>query len=132
GFDWLYSLARVRPLIADLVFEQALAAGHRQWQVDGQRVDAAVAGCFGPDDGGVTGPDELVEWRVTALAAAGRYRKVLEPRPGWTGVVRATPSDPLLLSVDVDGAAPWLDPVDIVPLVHLVRAGRRVGRSASE
>ena len=30
--------------------------------------------------------------------------------------MRARPSDALLLSVDVDGAAPWLDPVDIVPL----------------
>jgi hypothetical protein len=132
SFDWLYSLAQARPLIADLVFEQALAAGHGKWDMDGETVDASIAGCFATNDGSMSGPDELIEWRVTALTAAGRYRKILKATPEWRQAMRARPSDALVLSVDVDGTGPWLDPVDIVSLVHLVRAARRTGRSATE
>jgi hypothetical protein len=131
-FDWLYSMAQVRPLIADLVFERALENGHGTWKMGDETVDAAVAGCFSANDGVINGPEELVEWRLTALAAGGRFRKVLKPAPEWRRAWRARPSDALLLSVDVDGAAPWLDPVDIVPLVHLVRAARRIGSGAAE
>ncbi len=134
-YDWLYSLAQARPLIADLVFEQAIANGHGKWTLGDDTVDAAIAGCFSANDGTVNGPDELVEWRLTALAAGGRFRKVLPEGGGgsdWDRAMRARPSDALLLSIDVDGAAPWLDPVDLVPLVHLVRAARRIGRSAAE
>ncbi|GAA2360639.1 HD domain-containing protein [Dactylosporangium salmoneum] len=132
GYDWLCRLAPVRPLVADLVFEQAIERGHGKWEMDGETVDAAVTGCFVANDGPVGGPDELVEWRLTALAAGGRYRKVLKPGPDWKRAMRSRPSDALLLSVDVDGTGPWLDPVDIVPLVHLVRAARKTGRSAPE
>ncbi|MFG2037817.1 hypothetical protein [Dactylosporangium sp. NPDC048998] len=132
GYDWLCRLAPVRPLVADLIFEQAIERGHGKWEMDGETVDAAVTGCFVANDGPVGGPDELVEWRLTALAAGGRYRKVLKPGPDWKRALRARPSDALLLSVDVDGTGPWLDPVDIVPLVHLVRAARKTGRSAPE
>ncbi|UWZ37150.1 hypothetical protein Drose_02220 [Dactylosporangium roseum] len=132
GYDWLCRLAPARPLVADLVFEQAIEHGHGRWDMDGETVDAAVTGCFVANDGPVGGPDELVEWRLTALAAGGRYRKVLKPGADWRRALRARPSDALLLSVDVDGTGPWLDPVDIVPLVHLVRAARKTGRSASE
>ncbi|WP_433338598.1 HD domain-containing protein [Dactylosporangium sp. CA-139066] len=132
GYDWLCRLAPVRPLVADLIFEQAIERGHGKWEMDGETVDAAVTGCFVANDGPVGGPDELVEWRLTALAAGGRYRKVLKPGPDWKRALRSRPSDALLLSVDVDGTGPWLDPVDIVPLVHLVRAARKTGRSAPE
>ena len=132
GYTWLYSLAQTRPLIADFVFEQALAAGHGQWDMDGETVDAAIAGCFTSNDSALNGPDELIEWRLTALAAGGRYKKTLKATKDWRTAMRARPSDALVLSVDVDGTGPWLDPVDIVPLVHLVRAARRVGRSAPE
>ena len=132
SYDWFYEFVQTRPLIADLVFEQALAAGHGKWEMDGETVDAAIAGCFVASDGALSSPDELVEWRLTALASAGRFRKVLKATPQWRGAMRARPSDALLISVDVDGATPWLDPVDIVPLVHLVRAARRIGRSAPE
>ncbi|MFB9183089.1 hypothetical protein ACFFX1_33570 [Dactylosporangium sucinum] len=132
GYDWLCRLAPTRPLVADLIFEQAIERGHGKWDMDGETVDAAVTGCFVANDGPVGGPDELVEWRLTALAAGGRYRKVLKPGADWRRAMRARPSDALLLSVDVDGTGPWLDPVDIVPLVHLVRAARKTGRSAPE
>jgi hypothetical protein len=132
GYDWLCRLAPVRPLVADLIFEQAIERGHGKWEMDGETVDAAVTGCFVANDGPVGGPDELVEWRLTALAAGGRYRKVLKPGADWKRALRARPSDALVLSVDVDGTGPWLDPVDIVPLVHLVRAARKTGRSAPE
>ncbi|WP_433055323.1 HD domain-containing protein [Dactylosporangium sp. CS-033363] len=132
GYEWLCRLAPVRPLVADLIYEQAIERGHGKWEMDGETVDAAVTGCFVANDGPVGGPDELVEWRLTALAAGGRYRKVLKPGPDWRRALRARPSDALLLSVDVDGTGPWLDPVDIVPLVHLVRAARKTGRSAPE
>ncbi|GAA3448772.1 wHTH domain-containing protein [Dactylosporangium matsuzakiense] len=132
GYEWLCRLAPVRPLVADLIYEQAIERGHGKWEMDGETVDAAVTGCFVANDGPVGGPDELVEWRLTALAAGGRYRKVLKPGPDWKRALRARPSDALLLSVDVDGTGPWLDPVDIVPLVHLVRAARKTGRSAVE
>nr|BFE63849.1 hypothetical protein GCM10020063_083750 [Dactylosporangium thailandense] len=132
GYEWLCRLAPVRPLVADLIYEQAIERGHGRWEMDGETVDAAVTGCFVANDGPVGGPDELVEWRLTALAAGGRYRKVLRPGPDWKRALRARPSDALLLSVDVDGTGPWLDPVDIVPLVHLVRAARKTGRSAPE
>ena len=132
GYDWLCRLALVRPLVADLIFEQAIERGHGKWDMDGETVDAAVTGCFVANDGPVGGPDELVEWRLTALAAGGRYRKVLKPGPDWKRALRARPSDALILSADVDGTGPWLDPVDIVPLVHLVRAARKTGRSAPE
>jgi len=46
--------------------------------------------------------------------------------------VRARPSDALLSSNDLDGSGPWLDPVEIVPLAHLVRAALRIGRNASD
>ena len=131
-YDWLYTLAQSRPLIADLVFEQAIAAGLGKWTLGEDVVDAAIAGCFSANDGTVNGPDELVEWRLTALAAGGRFRKVLPAGSDWDRAMRARPSDALLLSIDVDGAAPWLDPVELVPLVHLVRAARRIGRSATE
>ncbi|MEU7865187.1 hypothetical protein [Dactylosporangium sp. NPDC049140] len=132
GYEWLCRLAPVRPLVADLIFEQAIERGHGKWEMDGETVDAAVTGCFVANDGPVGGPDELVEWRLTALAAGGRYRKVLKPGADWRRALRSRPSDALLLSVDVDGTGPWLDPVDIVPLVHLVRAARKTGRSAPE
>jgi len=131
-YDWLYTFAHARPMIADVIFDRALAAGYRQWTLGADPVDAAIAGCFLPDGGSPGGPDQLVEWRLTALAAAGRYAKLITAREGWAQVVRARPSDALILSVDIDGSAPWLDPVEIVPLAHLVRAARRIGRSPSE
>ncbi len=131
-YPWLYSFAHYRPLIADVIFERALAAGYRYWDLSGDTVDASVAGCFAPDGAILAGPDELVEWRLTALVAAGCYHKLLAGGPDWHRAVRARPSDALMLSADVDAAAPWLDPTDIVALAHLVRAARRIGRSASE
>src|SRR5262249_12752195 len=131
-FGWLYTFAFFRPLIADVIFERALATGYTKWDLGGENVDATVSGCFGPDGGSLVGPDQLIEWRLTALAAAGRHGKLITPGPDWGRVARARPSDALLLSVDVDGSAPWLDPVELVPLAHLVRAARRIGRSASE
>ena len=131
-FDWLYTFAYHRPLIADVIFERALADGYVHWELGGDSVDAAVSGCFGPDGGVLTGPDNLIEWRLTALAAAGRYSKIVTPGADWQRAVRARPSDALLLSCDVDGSPPWLDPVELVPLAHLVRAARRIGRSASD
>lgn len=131
-YPWLYSFTPYRPLIANVILDRALAAGHRYWELGGDTVDAAVVGCFPPDNATLTGPDELVEWRLTALAAGGRHAKLLSPGPDWSGAVRARPSDALLLSADVDGTAPWLDPTDIVSLPHLVRAARRIGRHASE
>jgi hypothetical protein len=131
-YDWLYTFAHTRPLIADVIFDRALAAGYRQWTLGGDPVDAGIAGCFLPDGNSPGGPDQLVEWRLTALAAAGRYGKLISAAPDWSNVVRARPSDALIISVDIDGSAPWLDPVEIVPLAHLVRAARRIGRSPSE
>jgi hypothetical protein len=131
-FSWLYTFAFYRPLIADVIFERALASGYTRWELGGDTIDATISGCFGPDGGTLIGPDQLIEWRLTALAAAGRLAKVITPAPDWAQAVRARPSDALLLSFDIDGSAPWLDPVDTVPLSHLVRAARRIGRSASE
>jgi hypothetical protein len=131
-FGWLYTFAFYRPLIADVIFERALASGYTRWELGGDTVDAVISGCFGPDGGTLIGPDQLIEWRLTALAAAGRLTKVITPAPDWAKAARARPSDALLLSFDIDGSAPWLDPVDTVPLAHLVRAARRIGRSASE
>jgi hypothetical protein len=131
-YDWLYAFAQARPLIADVIFDRALAAGYRQWTLGGDPVDAAIAGCFIPDSGSPAGPDQIVEWRLTALAAAGRYGKLISAGPDWGNVIRARPSDALIMSVDIDGSAPWLDPVEIVPLAYLVRAARRIGRHPSE
>jgi hypothetical protein len=130
--DWLYTFALSRPLIADVIFERALAAGYVQWELTGDVIDASRAGCFQPDSGVLSGPDQLVEWRLTALASAGKHTKLIASRPDWPPTVRARPSDALLLSRDLDASGPWLDPVEIVPLSHLVRAAARVGRSASE
>jgi len=130
-YGWLHSFTYARPLIADVIFERALAGGYVQWELGGDTLNAAVAGCFGPDGGMFNGPDQLIEWRLTALAAAGRHTKLITPAADWQRAVRARPSDALLVSVDIDGSAPWLDPVEIVPLAHLVRAARRIGRSAS-
>lgn len=131
-YDWLYTFAYHRPLIADVIFERALAGGYVHWESGGDCVNAAVAGCFGPDAGTLSGPDNLVEWRLTALAAAGRHSKIVTAAPDWQRAVRARPSDALLLSCDIDGSPPWLDPVELVPLAHLVRAARRIGRGAGD
>ena len=132
SYDWLSAFAPGRPLIADVVFERAIASGYRQWRLGEDTIDASIAGCFLPDTHGPIGPDQVVQWRLTALAAAGRYPKLITPGPDWAGVVRARPSDALIMSVDIDGATPWLDPEDIVPLATLVRAARRIGRHPSE
>ncbi|MBX6748874.1 MAG: hypothetical protein IRY85_04250 [Micromonosporaceae bacterium] len=132
SYDWLAAFAPARPLIADVVFERAIASGYRQWRLGEDTIDASIAGCFLPDTNGPAGPDQVVQWRLTALAAAGRYPKLVTPGPDWAGVVRARPSDALIMSVDIDGAAPWLDPAQIVPLATLVRAARRIGRHPSE
>ena len=104
---------------------------HAQWELGGDTVDATIAGCFRPDGGTLIGPGPA---RRVAAHRAGRGRAVrqaaharpgLGPRGAGPG-----PSDALLLSVDIDGSAPWLDPVELVPLAHLVRAARRIGRSA--
>jgi hypothetical protein len=131
-FEWLHTFTHYRPLIADVVFERALASGYQQWELDGDSINAAVAGCFEPDASRLGGPDQLVEWRLTALAAAGKHAKAITAGPDWQQVMRSRPSDALLLSFDVDGSGPWLDPVEIVPLANLVRAALRIGRSASE
>ena len=73
SYDWLYGFTHIRPLIADVVFDRAIASGYRQWKLGEDTIDASVAGCFPPDGGGPTGPDQVVEWRLTALGAAGRY-----------------------------------------------------------
>ena len=125
-YDWLYSLARHRPLVADMVFEQAIAAG------SGKRKWATAAGCFAQDNVALQSPDELMAWRLTALASAGRFRKTLQSAPGWERAVRARPSDVLIMSLEIDGTAPWLDPVSVVPLAHLVRAAKRIGREPVE
>jgi hypothetical protein len=130
--DWLYTFTHFRPLIADVIFERALASGYVHWEMGGDVIDASVAGCFQPDGGPFGGPDQLVEWRLTALAAAGRHAKIITAGQDWKRAVRARPSDALLLSNDLDGSGPWLDPVDLVPLAHLVRAALRIGRSASD
>jgi hypothetical protein len=132
SFDWLYTFSRDRPLVADLIFDQALAGGYRQWSLDDVVVDAAVTGCFGYDQHAMSGPDELVEWRLTALVAGGRYRKLVDVGDDWHRVVRSAPSDHLILSADLDGSGPWIEPVGPVPPVHLVRAARRVGRGIAE
>ena len=130
---WLYSLAAVRPRIADMILDWALAAGHRHWDMRGESVDVAVAGCYPPDRNFPEGPDQLVAWRLTALAAAGRYRDLVNPMPDWEArVVRAQPSDALLVSVDADASSPWLDPAEPVRLVHLLRAAHRSGRTVAE
>jgi hypothetical protein len=131
-FAWLGTLAETRPLIADLILEEAIARGNTRWEMDEGVADAAVTGCFTPSDASLLGPEELVEWRLTALAAGGQFRKVLAPTPEWRQAVRARPSDAVLLSCDVNATSPWLDPVDLVPLVHLVRAARRSGRTTTE
>jgi hypothetical protein len=132
GYEWLYAFAYARPLIADVAFERAIASGFRQWRLGEDTVDAAIAGCFLPDGSGPAGPEQVVEWRLTALAAAGRYPKLVSPGSDWGTVMRARPSDALIMSIDIDGQAPWLDPVDIVPMSVLVRAARRIGRHPSE
>ena len=81
-FGWLYTFAFFRPLIADVIFERALATGYLRWDLGGDTVDATIAGCFGPDGGTLIGPDQLIEWRLTALAAAGRHGKLITPGAG--------------------------------------------------
>lgn len=130
--SWLYSFIHVRPLIADVIFERALASGYLQWELTGDSVNAAVAGCFPSDGGTLNGPDQLVEWRLTALGAAGKHAKIVTAAPDWVHGVRARPSDALLLSVDHDASGPWLDPVETVCLAHLVRAALRIGRRAAD
>ena len=131
-FEWLYAMAAVRPMLADVIFEQALADGYREWTIEKEQVDAAVSGCFWADANLKTASAALVSWRVTALSAAGLYRRMLTPEPGWAAAVRARPSDQILLSTDADGSAPWLDAVLTVPLPHVVRVARIVGRDAAE
>ena len=130
--DWLYSFTHFRPLIADVIFERALASGYQHWELTGDVIDASVAGCFQPDAGTLAGPDQLVEWRLTALAAAGKHGKLITAGSDWSQAIRARPSDALALGIDMDGSGPWLDPVEIVPLAHLVRAAHRIGRIASD
>ncbi len=35
-YDWLYTFAHARPLIADVIFDRALASGYRQWTLGGR------------------------------------------------------------------------------------------------
>ena len=143
--DWMYSLAEARPLIADMILDWALAAGHRHWPLSAEKrgkqgreqrrktVDVSVAGCFPLDNDFPSGPPQVVAWRLTALTAAGRYRSVLRPMPDWAErVVRAHPSDALILSRDLDASQPWLEPAEPVRRDFVLRAGYRTGRSAAD
>jgi hypothetical protein len=132
SYPWLHEFTKHRPLIADAIFEQALAAGRTRWKMRGKSIEASIAGCFAPDTDSPKGPDPQVEWRLTALAAAGLYTKRLLPAPDWRRVLRARPSDAILLSVDLDARPPWLDPVRPVALGHLLLAAKRLGRGPSE
>ncbi len=131
-FEWLYAFAKIRPLLADVIFEQAIAAGYLHWDLNDEVVDASIAGCFIPDGRSPKGPDQLVEWRLTALGAAGGFKTVVNPTDEWRTVVRAVPSDGLLVSRDFDAAGPWVDPDEPVSLSHIVRAARKIGRSPAE
>ncbi len=42
------------------------------------------------------------------------------------------PDDATLISVDLDGASPWLDPSQPVPAMHLLRAARVTGRDVHD
>src|SRR5262249_58074750 len=41
---WLYTFAFFRPLIADVIFERALAIGYSRWELGGESIDATVSG----------------------------------------------------------------------------------------
>jgi hypothetical protein len=131
SLEWLSRLSRTRPRIADDIFDAAIEAGHTRWKGGDGKLDVAVAGCF-PADAHSISADEIAEWQLTAQAAGGRYRKLLKPTDDWRVVVRARPSDFLLLSEGLQGSDDWLHPEDPVSLGHLARAALRLGRTAGE
>src|SRR5262249_57546110 len=48
-FGWLYTFAFFRPLIADVIFERALATGYTRWELGGGAVHAPLASPLPPD-----------------------------------------------------------------------------------
>ncbi|MEJ2577591.1 MAG: hypothetical protein P8Z68_00665 [Kineosporiaceae bacterium] len=133
--DWLLRLAKADPELADEVGVQ-LMARHRRWGISPQDADLAEVGCF-PMDARLFGtktkdsntrslPDVVAGWRLRTWARAGALPGVAASGPPEPV---AGPSDQLLLSVDLDGAGPWLDRKRKVRPGQVLRAALRLGRA---
>ena len=145
-FEWLCKLADDAPMVADLITQSAIEAD-RLWKIDEIILHSRAAGCCsldtlllsrtdivtprGPESTRLATliPDWLAAWRATACGitidaapfAALESSEVLE-------VVPAMPSDLLLMSRDLDAMPKWLDPAELVPVGHIVRAAVRLRR----
>ncbi|MBB2746186.1 UNVERIFIED_ORG: hypothetical protein FHR35_006049 [Microbispora rosea subsp. rosea] len=116
--EWLSVLVNHDPVLADAIFEKALAVPRRPWIVAEEEVDIAVVGCFSHDAylfGGTraflsysgTGvssyrrrhiPECVSTWRASVWSKAGLIRGMSVASP--SDVVVARPSDFLLVSHD--------------------------------
>ncbi|MEV4325133.1 caspase family protein, partial [Microbispora rosea] len=115
---WLSELVNHDPVLADAIFEKALAIPRRPWIVAGEKVDISVVGCF-PYDAYLFGdtlaflsysgtgvssyrrrhvPECVSTWRASAWSKAGLIRGMSVASPA--DVVVARPSDFLLVSHD--------------------------------
>ena len=136
--DWLLSLAKADADLADEVGVQMMARHHR-WGAPPRGADLAEVGCFPLDEllflrasgeSNTTSrdlPETVGGWRLRVWARTGALPGVActDDRPEPV----AGPSDQLLLSRDLDGAGPWLDPSRKVRPGQVTYAALRTGRA---
>jgi hypothetical protein len=132
-FDWLGRLADQWPDVADIVAQNAIDAG-RTLDVEDVGVDLRAAGYCRVDSvllgrrGTSDFPDWLAAWRATACGLAGSWpRSDPERRP-----IPALPSDTVVISHDLDGRGPWLDPAEPVRLGHVVLVAALLQRAPAQ
>ena len=159
SFDWLCRLADDTLITADLIAKEAI---RNSWTITvGDRtIDASVAGFFpldrifltteksrfatehASDEDSFPGeysfsdlpvdeiPDPLAAWRATACGLISDIS--LNGSECNEEIIPALPSDVVLISRDLDGRGPWLDPAGPAPLSHLIRAAAELRRTPAQ
>ncbi|GFJ85408.1 hypothetical protein Phou_095880 [Phytohabitans houttuyneae] len=140
---WLAGFGRSRPLVADAILAAALEKGGFDWEIGGQRIDLALAGCHLGDgdlvqtmtteDGIVrtfldcgSSKEDVEDWRVTALLAAGLCPGMTKVDQSWLDVTVGRPSDLRLLEVASTGRDGY------VPLGAVIQCAQDLGASVAD
>ncbi len=133
-FDWLRRLADEWPDIADIIIRSAIESG-QTLDIEGVIVDLRATGFCRLDSallgqrGSANFPDWLAAWRATACGLDGDASSQSDPERRATP---ALPSDTTVMSRDLDGTAPWLEPAEPVLVGHVVRAAVRLHRAPAQ